>query len=67
LIISYHNFVETPSLEELKDILDRMKKFTPDVYKISVMPKTGEDVKKIYDLTFYFKRNFLEDFVFISM
>jgi 3-dehydroquinate dehydratase len=35
-----------------------MKIYSPDVYKIAVMPKTEDDVQIIYDLTQYFKNNF---------
>ncbi len=68
LIISYHNFLETPKLDDLKNILEEMKKYNPDVYKIAIIPKTKEDVKIIYDLEKYFQENFKnKDYIFISM
>jgi 3-dehydroquinate dehydratase len=35
-----------------------MKIYSPEVYKIALMPKTEEDVQIIYDLIQYFKDNF---------
>jgi len=68
LIVSYHNFDKTPELEDLKQILERMKKFNPKVYKIAVFPQNKNDVETIYKLTDYFKENYIwKEFIFISM
>jgi len=68
LIISYHDFEKTPKLEELKKILENMNKYSPDVYKIAVMPKNKKDIKIIDDLRDYFiDKYFWKDFIFISM
>lgn len=67
-IISSHNFKNTPKLEELVQILNEMKEFNPQVYKIAVTPNNPQDVKVIYILAEYFKKNFIwKDFIFISM
>jgi 3-dehydroquinate dehydratase len=42
-------------LDELKEVLDRMKKYNPQVYKIAVMPNSEKDVEVIYKLVDYFK------------
>jgi len=63
LIISHHNFEKTPDLEFLKSILEKMKKYNPEVYKIAVTPKNKKDVDIIFELDYYFnKKN-----IFISM
>ena len=67
LILSYHNFEKTLNFEELKEILTQMSKYSPDVYKIALMPKTQEDIETIYELSDYFKANYTWDFIFISM
>ena len=67
IILSYHNFEKTPRIKELKEILIQMSKYSPDVYKIALMPKTQDDIKIIYELKDYFKANFIWDFIFISM
>ncbi len=68
IIISSHNFEETPSLEKLIKILEKMKKYNPKVYKIAVKPNKEEDVDTIYKLSEYFKENFTRsEYIFISM
>jgi len=67
LIISYHNFFETPSFDDLKKVIEIMSMYNPDVYKIAVMPNCEKDVEIMYELCEYFKINYNKDFVFISM
>ncbi len=43
IIISYHNFKETPSAEELSDIVMQAKKFGADIVKIACMVNSAED------------------------
>lgn len=38
VIISHHNFDETPSLDELQFIYFKMQKFNPEYVKLAVMP-----------------------------
>lgn len=67
LIISYHNFLETPNFYDLKKVIESMSMYNPDVYKIAVMPNCEKDVEIMYKLCKYFKDNYDKDFVFISM
>jgi len=68
VICSYHNFQETPKLEKLKEIIKKMDKFSPKVYKIAVKPNNEKDLEKIYNLIEYFKQNYIwKEFIFISM
>lgn len=50
LIVSYHNFTETPSFNTLRAIQDRMAKTNADIYKIVTYPKTRGDVQIINQL-----------------
>lgn len=47
VIMSHHNFDETPSQEELNVIYYKMQKFQPDYVKVAVMPSDEEDVIKL--------------------
>ncbi|MBX5320237.1 type I 3-dehydroquinate dehydratase [Staphylococcus caprae] len=44
VVLSHHNFQETPSLEELKFIYFKMQKLSPQYLKLAVMPHSKEDV-----------------------
>ncbi len=63
VVISFHDFQKTPSLEELENVLKKMQKFSPKVYKIACMPQEKSDVQKIYDLV----KKVDWSFCFISM
>jgi 3-dehydroquinate dehydratase type I len=58
IIISHHNFSKTPDLEFLKNILKKMQKYSPEVYKIAVTPENEKDVDIIFKLNKYFLENF---------
>ena len=44
IVLSHHNFKETPSLEDLKFIYFKMQKLQPSYLKLAVMPQCKEDV-----------------------
>lgn len=68
LIISHHNFEKTPELNELIEVLKKMEKFNPKIFKIALKANNKEDLKTIYDLVSYFRQNYKnKDFIFISM
>ncbi len=68
IILSYHNFQETPNLDFLINKIDQMHLFKADIFKIAVMPKSKEDVEIIYQLQEFFQKNYSgKDFIFISM
>ncbi len=50
LIISYHNFVETPSYWDMQSIIYEMNEFKPDILKITTMMKEEYESTKIYRL-----------------
>ena len=44
VIISHHNFTETPNLETLRFLYYKMHQCGGDMLKVAVMPRTPEDV-----------------------
>ena len=49
-IISYHNFLHTPSLMVLNCLLKNMRPFKPDVFKFAVKTTQREDIKTLFQL-----------------
>lgn len=52
LILSYHNFNETPSEEFMLDMIREGEKLGADIVKIAVMPHNYGDVLKLLDVTY---------------
>ncbi len=50
LIISYHNFLETPSYWDMQSIIHEMNEYKPDVLKIATLMKEEYEDIKIYRL-----------------
>lgn len=50
VIVSYHNFDRTPALEELENILGKMRKFPAAVPKISTMVTGADDIETLKTL-----------------
>lgn len=50
IIISYHNFLETPSYWDMQKIIFDMNKFKPDILKIATKINKEYEVNKIYRL-----------------
>ena len=66
LVLSYHNFEETP--ENMMEILSELTSLTPKVVKVSVMARSEQDVLDLMNYTRGFKTlNPDQDFVTISM
>lgn len=53
IILSYHNYSETPSIKKLKNIFDKLSKYQPDFIKIVTYANKITDHLKIYDLLEY--------------
>ncbi len=47
LIVSYHNYQETPDTLQLETIIDTMKAYQPAVYKLSTLCQTAEDAVRL--------------------
>ena len=68
VILSYHDFNHTPSLDFLIQKIEEMSGFRPYAYKIAVMPKTSNDLEVIYRLHEHFRKNYPdEQSILISM
>lgn len=66
LVLSYHNFQETP--ENLMEILSELTSLNPKVVKIAVMANTEQDVLDLMNFTRGFKTlNPKQEYVTISM
>ena len=66
LILSYHNFTETPGEKFILDRLSAAQKLGGDVAKVAVMPKTYKDVLTLLGAT-YTARTELVDIPIITM
>ncbi len=66
LILSYHNFIKTPSVEFLEDKIKQQVFSGADIAKIAVMPNTQEDVLKLLSVTLKMRRE-IPDIPLITM
>ena len=55
LIVSYHNYKETPDNEKLKEIFSIMDKYKPMIYKISTMCNIQSDAVRLLELLLQLK------------
>lgn len=67
IIVSYHNFSETPPLEEIKFTYYKMQKLKPDYVKIAVMPKEKQDVATLLEAVAYTSEAISQHVIGISM
>ena len=66
LVLSYHNFQETP--ENMMEILSELTSFSPKLVKVSVMAHNEQDVLNLMNYTRGFKTlNPEQEYVTISM
>lgn len=56
LIISYHNYDETPDTLQLEGIIGTMEPYRPAVYKLSTLCRTEEDAIRLLQLLLELKR-----------
>ena len=67
LIISYHNFKETPSEEDIVEIIKEEIKKGADIAKVAVMPNNQEDVLKLMNATLIAKKTIDNPIITMSM
>jgi 3-dehydroquinate dehydratase-1 len=58
LIVSFHNFQQTPSKDEMFSIMEREIKAGADVAKLAAMPKSEEDVLTVLAATLAVRRKY---------
>lgn len=56
-IVSYHNYEQTPTLDELQKITEEMDKFNPTILKVSTFCQNKEDGLKLLSLILMLKKN----------
>jgi 3-dehydroquinate dehydratase type I len=56
LIVSYHNYDETPDTLQLEAIIDTMEPYRPAVYKLSTLCRTEEDAVRLLQILLSLKR-----------
>lgn len=66
IIVSYHNYKETPDLTELERICKNMEEYSPEIFKVSTFCKTPEDALKLLNLTLVIK-NENKKFIVLGM
>lgn len=55
VVASFHNFAETPSMEEMFERLMKMEEMGADIVKMAVMPHSERDVLRLLDVTLRMK------------
>lgn len=60
LILSFHNYKETPSLDHLKNLINKMKRYIPEILKVSTFCKTEIDALNLLNLILMFKEQKLK-------
>ena len=58
IVASHHNFDETPSIDEMSELLSRMQSSGADIVKLAVMPHRQTDVAELLLVTARFKEQF---------
>ncbi|MGX0035792.1 3-dehydroquinate dehydratase I [Staphylococcus auricularis] len=67
VIVSYHDFNGTPTLDELKHLYYQMHKLSPDYLKVAVMPKDAQDVLNLLSAMELSQRTLPQHIVGIAM
>lgn len=57
LILSYHNYNDTPRLEDLNDLIDKMKEFNPNIFKVACFCNREMDAVKLFNLLIRLKED----------
>lgn len=50
LILSYHNYKETPDLAFLENLINKMKRYSPEIYKMATFCKEEMDALKLLNI-----------------
>ncbi len=48
IILSFHDFEETPSYQELTKLVQDMRRYGPNIIKMATMPRNETDVQSLY-------------------
>ena len=68
VILSSHDFSKTPGTEEMTDLLRGMQQMGADITKMAVMPRTGQDVIRLMEVSVRMAEQFADrPYITISM
>lgn len=67
MVLSHHNFSETPPLDQLLERFERAQQLDGDVAKVAVMPRQPEDVLRLLEATVQASRRLSIPVVSMSM
>lgn len=67
VVLSYHNFAETPSLDALKEQVQQMAELDVAILKIAVMPNSATDILTIFQLADWAKINLPQPLAIMGM
>lgn len=62
-IVSYHNYKKTPTDESLKEIIDTMKKYNPEILKIATKCNSQKDALRLLELLLAMKEKQVKSIV----
>lgn len=63
LILSYHNYKETPNLDYLQNIINKMKIYHPDIFKVSTFCQKEEESLDLLNLLLQLREQRLKHIV----
>ena len=67
VVLSYHNFNDTPQEKEIFAHMRNMQKLNSDICKIAVMPKNEEDVINVLQTSIHLKKQIDIPYILLSM
>lgn len=65
IILSFHDFKKTPNIGELREMVNKMKKFKTGVIKIATMVENDQDVKNLFQILL--RKNENEKMIVVGM
>lgn len=65
IILSYHNFNNTPAISELEVIKKEMKRYSPDIMKYATLVRDARDIKTLF--TFLLDKQAGEEMIVVGM
>ena len=66
-LVSYHNFVKTPAVEEINAVFRAMEGAGGDVLKLAVMPQSTDDVRHLIQATLTYNEESRKPMIAIAM
>lgn len=67
VMMSFHDFHQTPSISDMMDYLEKMEVLGADILKLAVMPQSYKDVIRLLDVTMEMSHKLEKPLVTMSM